>query len=481
MQNVENILGVALVVLYWLFTAAVTLRVAARRNPVSVTLSWLLVIYILPVVGAVLYLMFGELNLGKQRARRAEAMVEPFLQSIASDFAATKVPPMGGNSLTQGIYQLLATRMGIGALGYKQMALLDTPELIFSHLCNDVRAAQQSIHIETYIWFPGGRVDELSEELIKASERGVKVSLLIDHAGSRPFFRSPWRKRLIDAGIEVVPALPVRLLRALAQRIDLRMHRKLVVIDGQIAYSGSMNIADPLYFKKDANVGAWIDIMLRLDGPAARGLDKVFAWDWEVETGLRRLEPAPPSLPACYKWLSILPSGPGVGDDLIGQAVLSSIYRANDSITISTPYFVPSEAIFNALCQAAERGVRVKVLIPERNDSKLVGWASRAFYQRFLEAGGEIHLFRGGLLHTKAMLMDEQLALVGSVNLDIRSLQLNFELTVALFSPEGCASIRQLLDGYQANSHQLQLSDWQERSRASRVLERGVFFLSPLL
>lgn len=480
MENVENILGLALVVLYWLFTATVTLRVVARRNPVSVTLSWLLVIYILPIFGAVLYLMLGELNLGKQRARRAEAMVAPFLQSISADFSATKAEVSGG-SLVQGIYQLLATRMGIGALGYRHMELLDTPELIFSRLCADVRAAQSSIHLETYIWFPGGRVDQLTEELINASVRGVKVSLLIDHAGSRPFFRSSWRKRLIDAGIEVVPALPVRLLRALVQRIDLRLHRKLIVIDSRIAYSGSMNIADPLYFKKEAKVGAWVDIMLRLDGPAARGLDKVFAWDWEVETGLRRLEPAPPNPPICDKWLSILPSGPGVGDDLIGQAVLSSIYRANESITISTPYFVPSEAIFNALCQAAERGVKVKVLMPERNDSKLVGWASRAFYQRFLEAGGEIHLFRDGLLHTKAMLMDDQLALVGSVNLDIRSLQLNFELTVALFSPEGCARIRQLLEGYEAASHHLQLTDWQQRSRASRVLERGVFFLSPLL
>ena len=324
MANVESILGWTLVVLYWLFTAAVTLRVIAKRNPVSVTLSWLLVIYILPIFGAALYLMLGELNLGKERARRAEAMVQPFLKSIATDFAASKAPINGG-SLTQGIYQLLATRMGIGALGYRHMELLDTPELIFSRLCDDVRGAQNSIHIETYIWFPGGRVDELTEELINASARGVKVSLLIDHAGSRPFFRSSWRKRLTDAGIEVVPALPVRLLRALVQRIDLRMHRKLIVIDGRVAYSGSMNIADPLYFKKEAKVGAWVDIMLRLDGPAARGLDKVFAWDWEVETGLRRLEPAPPSAPACGKWLSILPSGPGVGDDLIGQGAIEHL------------------------------------------------------------------------------------------------------------------------------------------------------------
>lgn len=480
MSYIEHIIGIALAVLYWLFTAVVTFRVIGRRNPVSVTLSWLLVIYILPLVGAILYLMFGELNLGRQRARRAEGMLEPFLQSIAEDFQAVKAPLPGG-PLVQGIRQLIETRLGIGALGYQQMELLDTPEKIFSRLCEDVRNAEQSIHLETYIWYPGGRVDELGDALIAASARGVKVSLLIDHAGSRPFFRSKWRKRFIDAGIEVVPALPVRLWRALAQRIDLRLHRKLIVIDGHLAYTGSMNMADPRHFKKEAKVGEWVDIMLRLDGPAARGLDKVFAWDWEVETGVRRLAPAPPSPPSCYKWLSILPSGPGMGEDLISQAVLSSIYRANDSITISTPYFVPSEAIFEALCQAARRGVRVRVLVPERNDSHLVGWASRAYYERFLEAGGEIYLFRGGLLHTKAMLMDDQLALVGSVNLDIRSLQLNFELTVTLFSPEACAAIKRLLEGYLADSQVLDLAQWQRRSRLARVTERMMFFLSPLL
>lgn len=480
MSYIEHIIGIALAVLYWLFTAVVTFRVIGRRNPVSVTLSWLLVIYILPFVGAILYLMLGELNLGRQRARRAEAMLEPFLQSIAEDFQTVKAPLPGG-PLVQGIRQLIETRLGIGALGYQQMELLDTPEQIFSRLCDDVRNAEQSIHLETYIWYPGGRVDELGDALIAASARGVKVSLLIDHAGSRPFFRSKWRKRFIDAGIEVVPALPVRLWRALAQRIDLRLHRKLIVIDGHLAYTGSMNMADPSFFKKEAKVGEWVDIMLRLDGPAARGLDKVFAWDWEVETGVRRLTPALPSPPSCYKWLSILPSGPGMGEDLISQAVLSSIYRANDSITISTPYFVPSEAIFDALCQAARRGVRVRVLVPERNDSHLVGWASRAYYERFLEAGGEIYLFRGGLLHTKAMLMDDQLALVGSVNLDIRSLQLNFELTVTLFSPEGCATIKRLLDGYLSASQPLALAQWQTRSRSARVAERMMFFLSPLL
>ncbi len=480
MDNLQTILGLIGAVLYWLFTAAVTIRVITRRRPVSVTLAWLLVIYILPLLGAVFYLMFGELNLGRKRAARSEAMVEPYLENLANGFAGLRRPWPGGQ-LTLAIHQLLSHRMGIGALGYEQMRLLDSPESIFEQLCTDVRSAQHSINILTYIWHPGGRVDELAEALIEASQRGVKVSLLIDHAGSRKFFRSRWRTRMVDAGIAVVPALPVRLLRALVHRIDLRMHRKLIVIDDRLAFTGSMNMADPAFFKREADVGPWIDIMLRIEGQAATGLAKVFAWDWEVETGQRRLPKLEAGQLDCHQWMSILPSGPGVGDDLIGQAVLSSIYRANESIVISTPYFVPSESIFEALCQAAKRGVRVQVLLPKHNDSLMVGWASRSYFEPLLRAGVEILQFDGGLLHTKAMLMDDQLALVGSVNLDIRSLQLNFELTVALFTPESCAHIRQLLKGYMTRSEALELERWQQRSRPARALERLMFFMSPLL
>jgi cardiolipin synthase len=304
---------------------------------------------------------------------------------------------------------------------------------------------------------------------------------LIDHAGSRRFFRSHWRKKMVTAGIQVVPALPVKLMRALAQRIDLRLHRKLLIFDDRIAYTGSMNMADPVSFKRGAGVGQWIDIMLRLDGQAAPGLSKVFAWDWEVETSQRELPEYYPADTQWANWVSVIPSGPGVGEDLIGQAVLSVIYRANKSITICTPYFVPSEAIFEALCQAAKRGVDVNVLLPKHNDSMMVGWASRSYFELLLESGAKIHRFDGGLLHSKVMLIDEEVALVGSVNLDIRSLQLNFELTIALFDGDSSTRIGRLLNSYLRQSEMLTLPCWRERSRGARVLERSMFFMSPLL
>lgn len=480
MDNLQNIIGLVIAVLYWLLTATVTIRVVIFRRPVSGTLAWLLVIYILPLVGALLYLLLGELSMGRKRAARAQAMIEPYLDNLNSRFCNDDIPLPGGH-LAYAVHQILAARMGLGTLGYSNMQVLASPDTIFSSLISDIQSATESIRIETYIWHLGGRADEVARQLIEASQRGVKVSLLIDHAGSRQFFRSKWRSKMIKAGIEVVPAMPVKLLRALVQRIDLRMHRKVLIIDDRIAYTGSMNMADPLLFKRKSKSAPWIDVMLRLDGQAATGLAKVFAWDWEVETGQRNLPDHYPAPDACNSWLSIIPSGPGVGEDMIGQAVLSSIYRANRSIIISTPYFVPSEAIFDALCQAARRGVAVTVLLPKRVDSLMVHWASRSYFELLLEAGADIKQFDGGLLHTKAMLMDDELALVGSLNLDIRSLQLNFELTVALFGRESCAGIKSLLESYAAASQSVERTVWQQRGRPARMLERLMFFMSPLL
>lgn len=479
MDYLHSVIGWTLAGLYWLLTASVTIRIIALRRPVSVTLAWLLIIYIIPIVGAALYLLVGELNLGRKRAARSGAMVEPYLANLTTHFNDGSQWLPGGN-LSLAVNRLLSTQLGVGALNYDSMEVLSAPEQIFRRFITDIREAKHSILLETYIWYPGGLVDDLTRELIAASKRGVNIKLLIDHAGSRSFFRSECHKSLIDAGIQVVPALPVRLFRALVQRLDLRLHRKLIVIDDRIAYTGSMNIADPACFKQDAAVGQWIDMMLRVDGEAASGLGKVFAWDWEVETGERCFPTVETTAGSAGNWLSIIPSGPGLGD-LINQTVMAAIYRANESITLSTPYFVPSESVLEALCQAAHRGVKVKLLLPRKNDSLMVGWASRSYFDLLLSSGVEIFLFDGGLLHTKAILIDNKLALVGSVNMDIRSFQLNFELTVALFTPQACAAIGELLASYAADSEILESERWSRRGKAPRALERMMFFMSPLL
>lgn len=465
---------------YWLMLVLTTIRILTKRRTVSGTVSWLLLVLLLPALGILLYYMFGELSLGKKREQRAREMVKPYLSSLALMNSKVK-PPQPGGEQALAVHQLLANRLGLSALSYESLKLLHTPQSIFDNWLQDIESARQRIRMEFYIWFPGGRVDQVVQALLDARQRGVEVEVIIDHAGSRPFFCSAQYLEMMAAGIEIVPALPVRWWRFAFRRLDLRLHRKLIVVDDQVAYTGSMNMADPECFNKDAGFGQWIDVMLRIQGSAAQGLSKVFAWDWEVETGERRLPIDVEPVGVANEWLSIVPSGPGIGEDVIEQIVLSSIHRANTRIEICTPYFVPSEAVFDALCQAAKRDVQIDIILPKYNNSWLVKWASYSYYETLLQLGVSIHLFDQGLLHTKAVLVDQQLALVGSVNLDVRSLQLNFELSAALFSEHSCHVVGELLQDYRAQSDSVRLSSWLRRSRWRRVLERSVYFMSPLL
>ncbi len=469
--------------LYWLLTLSVIARVLARRRPVSAALAWILVIALIPVAGMIAYLLLGELSLGRRRERLAEAMSSHHLvvNPRDRDRKPTAEPPTPATPVAFAVQQMLHHQLGLGTLPHVGLRPLATPDDVFDSLLADINRAEESIRMEFYIWYPGKRVDAIADALTTAAARGIDIEILIDHAGSRPFFRSDQFNQLKAAGIKVVPALPVRLWRFMFRRLDLRLHRKLVVIDHQIAYTGSMNMADPDCFERERNLGPWVDLMLRIEGEAAQALSRVFSWDWEVETGERSLphwylDPRPP-----LGSLSVIPSGPGLGDDMIEQAVLASVYRADHCIQICTPYFVPSEELFEALCHAAKRQVRIELIVPRENNSWLVHWASRSYYEPLLRLGAQIFRFDGGLLHTKALLVDNELALVGSVNLDVRSLQLNFELSVALFNESTTHLIQPLFDDYLRQSEPIEPEEWHRRPLRHRVLERLMFFLSPLL
>lgn len=468
-------------IVYWLLLASVFFRIIFKRRAVGASLAWMLVIVVFPIFGVLLYILFGEIQLGKRRAERARDLRAPFLHNMSAQlsqqmFVFPQCPA------AYGVFSIMEQHLGMGALGYNNLQVYSDPDEIFDSWLTDIQQAQQSIRAEFYIWHEQGRVGEITEALIAAAQRGVHVEILVDHAGSWKFFMfSKQLAQMRAAGIEFLAMLPVSLWRNLFRRIDLRMHRKLLIIDHKIAYSGSMNMADPRFFNIEQNVGPWIDLIIRFEGAAAFGVSKVFSWDWEVETGERRFPVLTEELAPSTQWMTLIPSGPDLGTDVINQVMLCSIYRAEKSITVVTPYFVPSEDLLQALCHAAERGVRVVILLPEKCDSHLAGWASRSFYSSVLHAGADIRLFKQGLLHTKALVVDEQIAIVGSVNLDVRSFQLNFELSFALYNKDSCGKIMQLLESYKAESKAVCLAKWKNRSRLNRLLERLTYFVSPLL
>jgi cardiolipin synthase len=355
---------------------------------------------------------------------------------------------------------------------------------ILQHFIDEINRAQQSIHMEFYIWSLGGDADRVGEALIAASKRGVKCRVLLDSLGSSSWFKSAWPDRFAKAKIEVTEALPIQFGRFQFRRADLRLHRKIFIIDGEIAWTGSMNLVDPRTFKQDSGVGEWVDAMVRIQGPVVSQFELTFSYDWSVDNprvmhfhdrdGLHK-KPAGSALAQEFS------SGPVYRDDILYQVLLSAILDARQELVITTPYFVPDEGLVQALMAAAHRGVKVKLIVPRLNDSTLVAWSSRSFYSTLLGAGVEIAEFKGGLLHTKSLLIDERIAIFGSVNFDQRSLRLNFEISLIVYDPTFCTQLKELTTSYLKRSQIINRIGWERRPRWRRLLENTAHLASPLL
>ena len=258
----------------------------------------------------------------------------------------------------------------------------------------------------------------------------------------------------------------------------------MVCIDDDVAYTGSMNLVDPAYFKTGQGVGEWIDIMVRCKGPIIQQMQGLFIADWYLET--KQNIPLPCAdrnrFPVVGKQNSqLIPSGPGYGIASIHQVLLTAIYEAKYSLVLTTPYFVPDDSLLAALQVAALRGVDVKIILPAKNDSMMVKYASRAFFEELLTSGAKIYKFNGGLLHTKSIVIDEEIALVGTVNLDRRSFWLNFEMTMLIDNSEFAGELLTTQMHYLLESKQLILNEWIKRSYFKKLLESSAYLFSPLL
>jgi cardiolipin synthase A/B len=353
-------------------------------------------------------------------------------------------------------------------------------------LVRAINEARSTCHLEFYIWTAGGLADKVAEALMAAAARGVICRMLLDDVGSRRFLRSDWVPRLREAGVAVEAALRARLWRLIFVRFDLRLHRKLAIIDGRVAYTGSMNLVDARLFKRSAGVGQWVDAVVRVEGPAVEPLGVTFLGDWalESEENIDRLKHSGdvrPQPPLASATVQVLASGPSDSRDAIERILIAFIYSAQQRLVLTTPYFVPDEALMEALVSAAQRGVKVTLILPSRVDSRLARLASRAIQGDLVQAGVEVLLFRAGLLHTKSVCVDGQYCLFGSLNLDPRSLHLNFELTLAIYDRDFTQRLEALQRTYADKSRALDLNEWQNRGMGVRLLENVARLLGPLL
>lgn len=477
-----------LILLHGALMAGVTLRVLLRRPARGVALAWLMLAVALPYIGAIIYFLIGERRVSRSRAERLATFQVDFRRIAAPHVERNRVPD-GYAAFSHTDLQLQnagRSFFGVPAIAGNELTLASDTLEILRGIAADIDGARHSVLMEFYIWAEGGLTAEVRDALIRAAGRGVACLVLIDALGAAPWWKGGEPDSLRAAGVRVCQALPTGLLHGLAGRTDLRLHRKIVVIDGVTAWTGSMNMVDPRHFKQDAGVGEWVDAMSRIEGPVAGVLAAVMAGDWIAETG-DDLEGLLTDIkltvadPRGGTPVQVLASGPGEPGEGLLQVMLALINAADREVVLTTPYFVPEDALVTALRGAAARGVRVVVVLPKRIDSLLVRHASRSFFDEIIEKGGEIREFRSGLLHTKSITVDGAIALFGTANLDMRSLWLNYEVSLLVYGGPFVAELCQLQARYIAASDPVTLIPWVKRPLWERLRESALRLLSPLL
>ncbi len=466
----------------------ITFRVIMRKPAVGVALAWILLVGAIPGVGAVFYLLVGERRVGQRRAKRIARLHTDYalLADRIVDDSMTQVDWSPHRPEARGMDRLGTALVGVPTVTGSSGRLLTDSEQILNHIADDIDAAKTSVLMEFYIWNEGGLADQVIDSLIRASGRGVSCRVLVDAVGSRPWWRGRQPEQLRAAGVGVLKAFPAGLWQAIFSRNDLRLHRKIIVIDDAVAWVGSMNLVDPRYFKQDANVGQWVDAMVRAEGSVIAPLAMTVIGDWIVESGesleeildstrLGRVEPKGDGDS------QVIPSGPVETNDGLLQMLLAIINSAHEELVLTTPYFVPDESVICAIRGAAGRGVQVHLVLPERVDSILTRYASRSYYEELLELGIKIHLYRNGLLHTKSITADRSISMFGTVNLDMRSIWLNYEVSVFVYSSIFGAHLHELQQSYMDASDLLDLARWRQRPFREKLLENTLRLMSPVL
>jgi cardiolipin synthase len=343
----------------------------------------------------------------------------------------------------------------------------------------DIDRAKTHIHMLFYIFRNDDTGRRVASALKQAARRGVQCRLLLDAVGSWGALQSICND-LRRAGVEVYDDLPVGFLRRRASRIDLRNHRKIVVIDGITAYTGSQNIVDDNYGYKNL---VWYDLTARLNGPIVQELQTVFLEDWNFRTNRLPDEKDvfPATEPSGAVPAQVLASGPNYPVESYQRLVVAVLYSAHERVVITTPYFVPDEPFLQAMQVVAQRGVEMNVIVPLRTDHPLIDMAGHAYFEELLEAGVRIFAYGNGLLHAKTITVDDSIAFLGSSNFDIRSFSLNFEINLLLYGHEATERLRERQMEYLKNSHAIAFSDWQKRGSFKRTVNDVAKLFSPLL
>ena len=459
-----------LIVSYVLIAIGIVISLLVNGVRPSKTLAWLLAIFTIPVGGILLYLMIGR-NRRRNRLPRyhMEQPMEP------GPLHLPKIPKE-----RHKIVNLIQKNSGFAPTENNELRYLKDGQTTFETIFAALAGATRFIHLQYYIFEEGILANRLLGLFHEKIKQGVQVRLIYDGIGSFSLSR-PYLNELKSIGVEVFPFLPFRFGRFLSS-LNYRNHRKIIVVDDRIAFTGGINISDK-YLKGDPVLGHWHDMHLMIQGPAATHLNQIFLMDWQLVSGQKKELPKSGWDQVADKksTVQIVSSGPDDDFASIEQVYFSMINEAREYVYITNPYIIPGNAILAALETAALSGVDVRLMLSEKNDSQLVNWSVRSYFERLLKSGVKIYLFPCGFLHSKIVICDDAIASIGTANIDIRSFEQNYEVNAIVYDPNFTEELKHEFLRDSRTSHQLSYAVHQNRPWFDRLKEGVAKIFSPIL
>jgi cardiolipin synthase len=456
-----------------------------RRDPVA-ALAWILLILAVPYIGAIIYLILGRNRIKRKyrKKRRSDALLTPILSDFKSSAGHLNVEPdfSGINPTERSLIEISRNLSDFRITKDNEIEVLIDPNELYDRMEDKIRKARDHVHMEYYIFQPDETGRRFAGLLAEKAREGVEVRLLYDYIGSFSL-NSSFLKPMIDAGVKCAAFLPVVPFWFWRQgSVQLRNHRKITVVDGRFGFAGGINIGDE-YRGRRKKHPVWRDTHMMLQGPAVQQLQEVFAEDWffAANENITEYRYFPDVISAGNQIVQIIASGPDYNLEAIQKIFFTAISSAQQRVYITTPYLVPDQAILTAMQSAALRGVDVRLLVPQRSDSKLVYWAGRSYYRELVEAGVSIYEYRPGILHAKMMVVDGRISTIGSANMDIRSFSLNFEVNAFIYGSELARQLEQIFYEDLKNSRLIDREMIEKESFLSVLVENTSRLLSPFL
>lgn len=474
-RRIAKILPTVVLVVDILIRIAAVLTVPRNRRP-SASMAWLMAIFVAPIPGSALFGILGTSRLPSDRREKQREISERIVEAtvgLGTD-ATTITSPTWFSSVVHLNRELGSMPLVSG----NKVTLLPDYDGSIAEMTRAIDGAEQYVHVEFYILARDATTSLFFDALKNAVARGVPVRVLYDHWAT---IRNPkgraTRRWLRENAVPFEEMLPFHPFRGMWRRPDLRNHRKIVVVDGDVAFTGSQNMIDSSY-NKAGNIRRglhWKDLMVRIDGPAALALDALFVTDWFsetdelaiVDTEITAAYPGPDAVEC-----QIVPSGPGFDGENNLRLFNALVYSAQERLIIASPYFVPDDSMLYAITTAAQRGVEVQLFACEVADQFLVYHAQRSYYETLLRAGVRIFLYeKPTVLHSKHFTVDDSVAVIGSSNMDMRSFSLNFEVSLMVRGERFVSELRAIEDDYRAKSHEITVDAWLTRSPAIQIVD----------